>query len=198
MTDRPRGRRSGENTSREEIQTAARRLFALHGFDRVSLRQVAKEADVDPSLVGHFFGTKQELFVAVTDLPFDPTLAIDHALKGDREEVGLRLAQFALQSLDNEHIRITMISLIRAAAAEPFAAAQLRELLERQVLAVVAKRLAVDNAELRAALVMTQMVGLLMARHVISVEALAETDRDELIKAIAPTIQRYLMGDIAS
>ena len=47
------------------ILLAAEKLFALHGYDAVSLRQIAEEAGVPLALVGYYHGQKHELFEAV-------------------------------------------------------------------------------------------------------------------------------------
>lgn len=49
---------------RERILDAAEELFALHGYDGVTLRQIAKAAEVDVALANYHFGKKQQLFEA--------------------------------------------------------------------------------------------------------------------------------------
>src|SRR4051794_41354956 len=75
-----RGRRPAGSDSREEIVVAARRQFGELGYRRASMRGIAAEAGVDPRLILHFFGSKQELFVAVVDLPFDPATTFEQVL----------------------------------------------------------------------------------------------------------------------
>ncbi len=50
---------------RRSILLAAEKLFALHGYDAVSIRQIADEAQVPLALVGYYFGPKQALFQAI-------------------------------------------------------------------------------------------------------------------------------------
>src|SRR5271168_4244341 len=66
------GRRPGNADTRGEIVEAAKRVFAAKGYDGASLRAVAREAQVDPALVHHYFDGKASLFVAAMALPFDP------------------------------------------------------------------------------------------------------------------------------
>ena len=66
------GRRPGVSGTREAILDAARRAFAEQGYQRATVRDVARLAGVDPALVHHYFGTKQELFVAAVRLPVNP------------------------------------------------------------------------------------------------------------------------------
>jgi AcrR family transcriptional regulator len=186
------GRRPGDSGTRQAIRAAAARQFAESGYDRTSLRSIAAEAGVDPKLVAHFFGTKQELFVEVVQLPFDPAVVVPMILGGDPERVGERFTRFVLRVMDDQETRQPLICLVRAAATEPEAAQMVREKLTREVFARIVEALNVDDADLRASLVGSQVVGLLMARYVVGVEPLASLPADNVAAAVAPNLQRYL------
>jgi AcrR family transcriptional regulator len=186
------GRRPGDSGTREAIAEAARRGFAELGYDRTTIRGIAEEADVDAALVVHFFGSKQELFLTVMELPFEPEEVVPQLLAGPRSQAGLRLARFAVGMLENPESRNVLAGVLRAAASEPHAARLARELVANRVAAAFAKSLAVDQPELRANLIASQVVGLIMARHVIRLEPLASLDAESLVEAIAPNLQRYL------
>jgi AcrR family transcriptional regulator len=186
------GRRPGDSGTRELILAAARRQFAERGYDRTSLRSVAQEAGVDPTLVSHFYGTKQELFVTVVQLPFDPAEVVERLVAGDRETTGLRLARFFLGVLESAPGRQRVTGLVRAAASEAEAARMVRELVTRELVGRIAEALESDDAPLRASLVGSQIVGLVMARYVVGVEPLASRDPDAVAEAIAPVLQHYL------
>lgn len=189
---RPSGRRPGDSGTREAIAAAASRQFAETGFDRTSLRSIAAEAGVDPALVTHFYGTKQQLFVAVAQLPVEPADVLPLLTEGDPGAVGERLARFIVGVLETEAGRRRIIGLIRAAATEPEAAAMLRRLMMEQVLGPLAEHLDVDRPRLRATLCGAQIVGVVMSRYVVAVEPLASTPADEVVAAIAPNLQRLL------
>ena len=53
------------NDRQEAVLRAAEKLFALHGYHAVTIRQIAREADVPSALVGYYFGHKQDLFHAI-------------------------------------------------------------------------------------------------------------------------------------
>lgn len=199
-TSRPKriGRRPGKSVTRDAILRAARSQFGQLGYDRTTIRSLAGEAGVDPALVLHFFGSKQRLFLEVVELPFDPVAVLPGLLAGDRRKVGERLARLFLAALDDEDARNRWTSMIRAAASEPAAADVLRELLTERVFAPLAGTLGVEDAQLRATLVGSQIVGLVMARHIVRVEPIASLPTDELVQAIAPTLQRYLTGPLGS
>lgn len=196
MSNYRRGRRPGENKTREEIAGAARRLFAERGYDRASVRAIAAEAGVDPALVGHFFGSKERLFLAVVALPFRTEDVVARLTAGDPGSAGERLAEFVLGILEDPAGRARITAMVRAAASEPRAAEALRHIITRQVLGPVARALGAEDAELRASLAGSQVVGLVMARYVVGVEPLASRPPDEVAAAIGPTLQRYLMGSL--
>jgi AcrR family transcriptional regulator len=186
------GRRPGKSGTREAIADAARRRFAELGYDRTTIRGIAEEAGVDPALVVHFFGSKQELFLKVMELPFEPEEIVPQVLEGPKSEAGVRLARFAVGMIENQDSRNVLTGVLRAAASEPHAAELARELVANRVVAAFARSLAVDQPELRANLIASQVVGLIMARYVIRVEPLASLDPQALVEAIAPNLQRYL------
>jgi AcrR family transcriptional regulator len=192
------GRRPGKSRTREAILDAARRQFAELGYDRTTIRSIAAEAGVDAALVLHYFRSKQELFLAVVELPFDPAAALPALLAGDRGKVGERLARIFVAALDDVDARNRWTGMIRAAASEPAAAEMLRELLTKRVFVPLAETLGVEDARLRATLVGSQLVGVVMARHIVRVEPIASLPSDELAQAIAPTLQRYLTGPLGS
>jgi AcrR family transcriptional regulator len=186
------GRRPGTSGTREAILTAARRQFAECGYDRASLRGIAAEAGVDAALVAHFFGSKQQLFVAVVELPFEPAELVTAVLGGDRRTAGERLARFIATMLENPQARRRITGLVRAAASEPEAARMVRELITREVFTPLAEALGAEDAPFRANLVGSQVVGLVMARYVVRVEPLAAASAETVVAAIGPTLQRYL------
>jgi len=192
------GRRPGDSGTREAIETAARRQFAELGYDRTSMRQVAREAGVDPALVSHFYGSKQQLFVTVVDLPFRPAEVLPRLLKGDPDQLGLRLAQFILGVFEAEQSRGRVIGIVRSATSEPEAARLVRDKLTREVLTPLAEGLGVADAEFRAGLLGSQVVGMIMARYIVAIEPLASRDAADVALAIAPNLQHYLTGDLSS
>jgi AcrR family transcriptional regulator len=190
------GRRPGTSGTREAIENAARRNFGELGYERTTIRAIAEEAGVDPALVVHFFGSKQQLFLAVIDLPFAPEEVLPTILAGDRDGVGKRFARFIVGVLEDASARSVVTGMVRAAASEPEAARMLRELISRRVFAAITASLGAENAELRATLVGSQVVGLVVARYIVAVEPLASLDPDPLVEALAPNFQRYLVGSL--
>ena len=190
------GRRTGDTITRERITEAARRQFAEVGYDRTSLRSIAQEAGVDPTLVSHFYGSKAKLFVSVVELPFDPPAVLPVLLSGDPESVGPRLARFVLSVLESNHGRQRLVGLVRAAASEPEAARLVRDLVTREIFVPLANRIGTDNADLRASLLGSQLVGLVMARYIVQVEPLASSPPETIAAIIGPLFQHLLTGSL--
>ncbi|SCL71166.1 TetR family transcriptional regulator [Micromonospora chersina] len=193
------GRRPGNPDTREAILTAARAAFADRGFDAASIRAIATAAGVDPALVHHYFGTKEELFRATVAIPVDPAELVPRVLAGGRDEVGERLVRTFLAVWDSP-VGTAAVALLRSAVSNQWTARLLREFLVTQVLRRVVEQLDLDPAEtpLRGALVATQIAGLAMMRYVIRLEPVASASPDTLAATIGPTVQRYLTGPLDS
>ena len=194
-SSRPRGRRPGGSDTRESILHAARERFARHGYDRTRIRDVAADAGVDAALVHYFFKTKDGLFVAAMELPFRPADVIAPVLAPGVRGAGERIVRQVLTVWDEPANRTALLALVQGASAHPGAAQALREFLRREMIGRLAA-VAVDDAELRANLAASQIIGLIAARYIAQVEPLASLPVDEVVPLVGPTLQRYLDGDL--
>jgi len=191
------GRRPGPSHTRERILTEARRLFAERGFESTTIRSVAAAAGVDPALVHHYYGTKDGLLEAALTLPVDAHARIPHVIGGDVAGVGERATRAFLELWEDDDIRPVYLAIVRCAVSNAHAATMMRDVLGRQVLAPIVQALGVSDAQFRADLAASQFVGLAMARYLTGLEPLASSDLDTVVAAVAPTVQRYLVGDIS-
>ncbi|WP_029251674.1 TetR family transcriptional regulator [Paraoerskovia marina] len=191
-----RGRRPGDADTREQIAEAARLRFAELGFDRTTLRSVATDAGVDPALISHYFGSKAELFATVVDLPVDPSVVIPRIVAGDPGTAGERLAVFALDLLTDEAKRTRIVSIVRSVTSAPESAAIIRERLTAELLAPLARAIGADHPEYRGSLLMSQIVGLTLARAIVRIEPLASADPRSVAASVAPALQHYLTGPV--
>jgi AcrR family transcriptional regulator len=197
MTRTPRtGRRAGDSGSREAILSAARKLFAEHGYDGASLRAIGAEAGVDAALVVHFFGSKAKLLTASVQWPFDPEVELEHVYAAGRANAGTALAELFVSTWDQLGDRNPIITLLRSATTEPEAAAGMREFLSRRLLRPLLERLRSDEPELRADLVASQLIGLGTARYILRLDSLARAPAEVVVACVAPTLQRYLTGKL--
>ncbi|OII59536.1 TetR family transcriptional regulator [Streptomyces sp. CC77] len=179
--------------ARERILEAARAEFAQRGYDKTSVRGIAKAAGVDPALVHHYFGTKDEVFAAAVEVSFEPALVIP-ALVGEHgtEGVGERLARSFIGVWEDPATRTPLLAVVRSALTHDAAAAVLRGFVLRRVLERVAADLSVPDPQFRAELAASHMVGIAILRYVVQVEPLASADPEDIVAMVAPTLQRYL------
>ena len=197
QASRRTGRRPGTSGAREQILAAAKSSFAEGGYERTTIRGVARAAGVDPALVHHYFGNKRQLFVDAMALPANPAEIIEGLIaSADPEELGDQMIRFMLNVWDNEDDRAPLVAIIRTAMSDDQAAAMVREFATKEIIGAIVKAARGDNQELRATFLATQVFGLLIMRYVIKLEPLASTDAETVAQAIGPTFQRYLTGPI--
>lgn len=191
------GRRRGSPDTRESILDAARRLFAEKGFDTTTVRAIATEADVDPAMIHHYFGTKEDLFRETLQFPINPADLIPYLIAGGREELGERLVATFVRIWDSP-VGVAGVALIRSAVNNERMARLLREFVLTQLMRRVAKEVGMtpEDAQLRVSLVGSQLAGLVMMRYIIKVEPIASMPADELVPIIAPNVHRYITGDL--
>ena len=200
MTDataKRRGRppRTESADTRDRILTAAREEFSERGYEKTSVRGIAKAAGVDSALVHHYFGTKEHVFEAAIAVAFAPAAnAPDAIAEGPLDGVGERLTRFIFGVWENPATRKPLLAVVRSAVNNEAAAAVFRRLVVSQVLGRVAAQLDLPDAELRAELAAAQLVGTAMLRYVIKVEPLASADLEQIIARVAPVVQGHMTG----
>ncbi|MCX5284787.1 TetR family transcriptional regulator [Streptomyces sp. NPDC060011] len=202
MTDaaprRGRGRPSRTQTeagpaTRDRILDAAREEFSERGYEKTSVRGIAKAAGVDSALVHHYFGTKEQVFEAAVEGAMAPALgAPDMIVEGPLDDVGERLTRFFFGVWENPTSRTPLLAIVRSAVNNDTAAAVFRRLVAAQLLRRIAARLDTPDAELRAELAAAQLVGVAMLRYVIKVEPLASADVERIVAGVAPVVQGHL------
>jgi AcrR family transcriptional regulator len=159
------------------------------------MRGIARVAGVDPALVHHYFGGKEQVFVAAMALPFDPSVVLPRVMSGDPAGRGERITRFFLSIWSNADSRAPFLALLRSATTSEAAAAMMRSFVAQALIARVAATVDdLPERELRVALSASHLVGLALLRYVIKVEPLASASDEEVVAIVAPTIQRYLGG----
>ena len=192
------GRRPGESRTRHAILEVAREEFAQRGFDNATVRQIASRAGVDPAMIAHHFGSKQQLFLAALEVPFDPAEEIAQVVDGPREELAARLLTRFLRVWDSP-LGAGAIAVVRTAVQRDDSAALLRDLaLSSALRPLMAAMDGTPEERLwRANLAASQLVGLIFTRYVVRLEPLASASHADVVRSIAPTVQRYLTGPVS-
>jgi AcrR family transcriptional regulator len=190
------GRPPGPSDTRDRILASARELFARNGIDKTSIRAIASAAGVDAALVHHYFGTKQQLFVAAIRIPIDPMQVIGPLRETPLDQLGLTLPSLLLPLWDSEMgagLIATMRSLLAGSEV-----GLVRSFLQEVIAAEVGPR--VDNppgsGRIRVQFVASQLVGVIMARYILELEPFKSLPVQQVAETIAPNLQHYLTGDL--
>lgn len=190
-----RGRRPGQPDTRQAILVAARRAFAELGFDRASIRRIAADAGVDPALVHHYFGAKDQLFTAALEVPVNPARLLPDVLSGGVDGFGERLVRTFVSVWDGP-AGPAAVALLRSTLSHDWSSRLFREFLTTEILRRALGELGLPDSELRGSLIASQLMGLAMARYVVRVPPLADLPAADVVALVGPTIQRYLAGDL--
>jgi len=188
------GRPPGTSDTRERILNTARDLFSRNGIDNTSIRAIAADADVDPALVHHYFGTKTQLFAAAIHIPIDPMSVIAPLREIPVEDIGRVLPSILLPLWDSEMGKGFIAELRSLLAGNDVNL--IRSFLQEVITAEVGSR--VDNppgsGRIRVQFVASQLVGVVMARYILELDPFKSLPVEQIVDAIAPTLQHYLTG----
>ncbi|MFE0490879.1 TetR/AcrR family transcriptional regulator [Streptomyces griseoaurantiacus] len=184
-TENPQAARRSDAT-RATILAAARERFAADGYQKATIRAIARDARIDPSMVMRYYGNKAGLFAAA--------VAIDPGLPGmtfdSPEEIGRTLVRHFL-TLWEENEEFT--ALMRVGATDTAAAERMQVVLREQLIPL-ARRVGPDpeQAAARAALCASTVLGLALTRYVLRFPASVALGHEEIVDWLGPTLQRYL------
>jgi AcrR family transcriptional regulator len=194
------GRRPGNADTRGEIVEAAKRVFAAKGYDGASLRAVAREAQVDPALVHHYFDGKASLFVAAMALPFDPRVVADgHAGPSSDTGIGAMVVTGFLTMWDHaEGTGSSFAACVAGMAASTSVADAMREFVAERVWnnSPVNEAESDDQTSRRRALVSSQLMGLAFTRYILRVPPVSTAKPREIAEWAGRTLDRYMVGTI--
>jgi AcrR family transcriptional regulator len=189
------GRRPGNQQTRQTIVDAASKVFAIKGFRGATVRAIADAAGVDVSMIAHYFGTKQGLFLATLEFPNQAPERFLSTLSGAPDELGERLTRAYLEFWENPETQRQMIIAIKTALTHDEVMEHSRPVITDMIAKAVLTELPGPHPEQRFGFAMAHLLGVAIARYVSKVPPLAEMDLDEVIVHTAPAIQLHLTGD---
>lgn len=181
---------------RDDILVAARTLFSEKGFDATTMRAIAGSAGVDVALVSYHFGSKDQLFAATMNLPINPIKLIGGIFDQGLDGAGNRLVRTFLGAWEDPTTGAALMTMFRSAASNEQAGAAFGQFVSHGILSRYREGIAGPDAERRAILAATQMVGIALLRYVLKVEPLAGMPAEQVIASVGPAIQRLLTGEI--
>jgi AcrR family transcriptional regulator len=178
--------------TREAILAAAREQFALHGFDRASVRAIAAQAEIDPAMVIRYFSSKEGLFAAAVDVD----LLLPDLSGTAPDDLGARLTEHFLERWEGSLGDDVLVILLRSAVTDPQVAERLQTVFVEQVATALRPLVPSGEADRRAGLVASQLLGIALTRYLLRLPAVAERPREDVLADVAPTVQRYLLADL--
>lgn len=168
----PRKRNAAE--TRETILACARRRFLAESYDNVGLRDIARDAGIDVALVGRYFGSKAQLFQQV--LRGNPDGWLDTA--DTAEDLPALLAELALDhESPRQRVRLERLLIILRSASSPEAAMLVRAAFRQDVLLPLASLLEGPQAQSRANLALSILLGTRIVNSIMDVAPCKARDR---------------------
>jgi len=190
-----RGRRPGAPDTRAEVLAAARASFAEKGFRGTTIRAVAASAGVDPALVHHYFGSKDDLFLAALEMPVDPRELLAPVVAQGPDGAGERLLRTFLSVWDDPEIQVRLLAVVRSVLGDD-EGRLLKDGFIPVVVGPVLAQLVKDRPEVRIPLVASQVIGLIVTRYVLALPPMAQMPAEDVVARIGPVLQHYLTGDL--
>lgn len=169
------------------ILAAARERFAESGYEAATIRGIAADANIDPSMVMRYFGNKDQLFAAAAE--FD--LRFPDLSDVDRADLGYALVSHFLALWEGDE---ALTVLLRSATTNAEAALRMKDIFAAQLLPAIAKFVP-DDAPRRAGLIATQVLGMALCRYVLRLPPVVAMTTDELHDWLGPTLQRYATSE---
>ncbi|BAX91603.1 TetR family transcriptional regulator [Mycobacterium shigaense] len=187
-----RGRRQGEPVSRDAVLRAAKQQFAKHGYDKTTLRAIADDARVDPSMILYLFGSKAALFRESMKLVL-PSDLLTTVLTEKNDDLGFLVVQAYLAIWEQPDTAASMASMVQSATSNSDANEAFRSFLHDYLLTAVSDALGGgEEARLRATLAATNLVGTAMLRYIMRVPPLSSLGVDDVVRLLGPAVHRFL------
>jgi AcrR family transcriptional regulator len=179
-------RAAKRHQTEERILASARRLFSERGFQGTTIRSVAADAVVDPALVMHYFGSKEDLFTRAL------SVTVEEPCSDDADEA----LEILLRSLDTKlrGLPETTLIMMRSMLTHPDAGEVARSLLDKQI-DRVGNAITGSDSRLRAALVMSSILGLTIGRELLGIRDLQQATSEQIIDLLRPSLRILLNED---
>jgi len=185
-------------STRQLLLESAQREISERGYSRVSLRSVARDAAVDPSLIRHYFGSRQNLLDEAVEAEGSIEPLVAQVLHGAAASVGVRAVRALLQRWEAQRTSGTSLARLSASLTNAEVARAVQDDLVSMFFMRIAEQVSADHQALRAELAAGQMLALALARHLVNEPTLAAAEREELVRIVGRTVQRLLTEPLAT
>ena len=158
----------------QRILEAARAEFGEHGLEAATIRGIARRAKVDPALVMQHYGSKAALF--------NSAIQLGEASPGEIEAHLHDVLDVRLAALPPE-----TMALVRSMLTAPEATESMSAFLNERVVNL-SRAMSGDDADLRAALIVSSILGLTIARHFLKLDAFANASEADITRVARPWV----------
>ncbi|HEY4020649.1 MAG TPA: TetR family transcriptional regulator [Pseudonocardiaceae bacterium] len=170
----PKSRAARRAASAQRILEAARAEFGERGLEAATIRRIAQRANVDPSLVMQHYGSKAALFAVAIQLEESDPSEIETHL---HDVLDVRLATLPPETK----------ALVRSMLTAPEAAESMSSFLNERV-ANLSRAMGGEDADLRAALIVSSILGLTVARHFLNLDAFTNASDADIARVARPWV----------
>jgi AcrR family transcriptional regulator len=180
---------------RHSVLAAARRLFAVKGYEQTSIRAIAAAADVNQALVINYFGGKEALFMEAVgrfEIPHE-------ALAGGLPGLGARLARAYVHRWETMPADDPWPALVRSAVSHQASLELLRNALAEQRTVALTALLGDDgDGPVRSAMVGCLIAGMIMERYIYGFEPARSLPAAAFEAALAACLQHAISGPLST
>ncbi|WP_067885918.1 TetR/AcrR family transcriptional regulator [Nocardia vaccinii] len=176
------------DATRAAILAAARHRFAQDGFRKATIRAIAADAEIDPSMVMRYYGNKEGLFDAALEIDLElPDLGV-----APPDSLGETIMRRFLELWETPPGDEILLTLLRSAVTDDSVGQRAQRIFAGQIMPMVLRVGDPADAPRRAGLIASQVLGLALCRYVLRLEPVVAMTHAELTANLAPVLQRYL------
>ena len=173
--------------TRARILAAARVRFSLDAYENVGTRDIAADAGVDAALVNRYFGGKEKLF---DEAIVDAFAIKDHFDGIDMSAFGEIITTLVIEgSAVRRAARFDALGILLRASGSPATHDRVAARFHADFVLPLARLLRGRDAELRAALIASYLIGLATMKHALGSPLLGAATQRRAVASVGAAIQ---------
>jgi len=174
--------------TRDRILKAAKLIFGRDGYDHATIRAIADEADINPAMVMRYYGNKDALFAAVTDFQVD----FSAFATAPKSRLGESIVRLALEMWESPETGPSRRAILLTALSNETGRAKYISQYQNQSAELLRRFGSSKRVADAAALIGTQVVGLLVLRYILRVPEITSLSHEYLVREVGRTLQNYM------